>query len=244
MRMHLQHSIGLADQITLSNGAALWLRRSSRARRIRLTVIGAGRAELVLPKRTSLRAAIQFAEQQRSWVAKHIARHVDQSQIANAAPELDCHGRPTWIPLRGTPTRVVWADDVDPVAGDTIFLPEAATDHALTGYLKSAARADAQQAIAALSPARGRRPKSLTVRDQKTLWGSLSGKDRLSLNWRLVMAPSHVLHYVVAHEMAHLIHRNHSARFWAQTAALDPNFEAGRQWLRDHGNQLRLVLPA
>ena len=66
----------------------------------------------------------------------------------------------------------------------------------------------------------------------------------MSLNWRLVMAPPHVLHYVVAHEMAHLRWRGHGPRFWALVQRLDPDQAEARAWLREHGDLLRVVLPA
>lgn len=78
----------------------------------------------------------------------------------------------------------------------------------------------------------------ITIRDQKTRWGSCSGKGNLNFNWRLVLAPVSVLDYVVVHELAHRKEMNHSSRFWSVVGAIMPDYEIHRSWLRDHGNNL------
>jgi predicted metal-dependent hydrolase len=76
------------------------------------------------------------------------------------------------------------------------------------------------------------------MRSQATRWGSCSTTGRLNFNWRLVMAPSYVLDYVAAHEVAHLVEMNHSDKFWAVVEQTLPTMEKGREWLREHGRQL------
>ncbi|MDY6777024.1 MAG: SprT family zinc-dependent metalloprotease [Candidatus Nanohaloarchaea archaeon] len=80
---------------------------------------------------------------------------------------------------------------------------------------------------------------TLYIRDQKTKWGSCSGQDNLSFNWRLVMAPEYVLDYVVVHELAHLEHRDHSEQFWQRVNDLLPEYQKGMSWLEE--NSYRLV---
>ncbi len=79
---------------------------------------------------------------------------------------------------------------------------------------------------------------TLSVRDQRTRWGSCSGGGRLSLNWRLVMAPPAVLRYVVLHELTHLVEPNHSPRFWARLMTWCPDMDQQKAWLRRHGTAL------
>jgi hypothetical protein len=83
------------------------------------------------------------------------------------------------------------------------------------------------------------RPTGLTIRDQRTRWGSCSTRGTLSFNWRLVMAPPVVMTYVIIHELAHLFHPNHSKDFWAVVAAYDPDFKLHRAWLRKNAGLLR-----
>lgn len=77
----------------------------------------------------------------------------------------------------------------------------------------------------------------ITIRDQKTRWGSCSAAGNLNFNWRLVMAPGEVLDYVVIHELAHRREMNHSAAFWKVVATWMPDYKKYRKWLRDNGNQ-------
>lgn len=80
----------------------------------------------------------------------------------------------------------------------------------------------------------------ITVRDQKTRWGSCSGKGTLSFNWRLMLAPPAVLDYVVVHELCHLTHMDHSKAFWALVESVCPDYRVHRKWLKEHGQELIL----
>ncbi len=82
--------------------------------------------------------------------------------------------------------------------------------------------------------------KRISIRDQKTRWGSCSGRGTLSFNWRLMLAPPAVLDYVVVHELCHLTYMDHSAAFWDKVGSVYPDYRAARQWLKDHGHELTL----
>lgn len=82
---------------------------------------------------------------------------------------------------------------------------------------------------------------SVTVRDQKTRWGSCSSRGTLSFNYRLIFAPPAVLDYVVVHELCHLTHMNHSKAFWDMVGAVMPDYRTRRKWLREHGQELTLI---
>lgn len=81
---------------------------------------------------------------------------------------------------------------------------------------------------------------SITIRDQKTRWGSCSGRGGLNFNWRLMLAPPRVLDYVVVHELCHRIEMNHSAAFWHAVEMVLPDYKELRKWLRDNGSTLVL----
>jgi hypothetical protein len=74
--------------------------------------------------------------------------------------------------------------------------------------------------------------KRVSIRNQRTRWGSCSPSGRISLNWRLVQLPPAVRDYVLLHELTHLRHLDHSARFWRELARLCPNHAEARRWLR------------
>lgn len=80
----------------------------------------------------------------------------------------------------------------------------------------------------------------ITIRDQKTRWGSCSAKGTLSFNWRLMLAPPAVLDYVVVHELCHLTHMDHSKAFWALVESVCPDYRVHRKWLKEHGHELVL----
>lgn len=80
----------------------------------------------------------------------------------------------------------------------------------------------------------------ISIRDQKTRWGSCSAKGTLSFNWRLMLAPPAVLDYVVVHELCHLTYMNHSAAFWQKVESIYPDYRSSRRWLKDHGQELVL----
>ena len=86
-------------------------------------------------------------------------------------------------------------------------------------------------------------PSGVRVKEQKTIWGSCTGRNELLFNWRCVMAPSEVLDYLVVHEMCHLVHRNHGKEYWQLVGSIIPNYKWCREWLKMYGWQMTLPLP-
>ncbi|MBO5283494.1 MAG: M48 family metallopeptidase [Lachnospiraceae bacterium] len=80
----------------------------------------------------------------------------------------------------------------------------------------------------------------ITIRDQKTRWGSCSSTGTLSFNYRLMFAPPRVLDYVVVHELCHLTHMNHSRDFWDLVASVMPDYKQYKVWLKEHGQELNI----
>lgn len=78
----------------------------------------------------------------------------------------------------------------------------------------------------------------ISIREQKTRWGSCSSKGNLNFNWRLILAPEEVLDYVVVHELAHRREMNHSKAFYAIVESVLPDYRTARKWLRDKGQTL------
>ncbi len=87
------------------------------------------------------------------------------------------------------------------------------------------------------------RVKSVRIKDLKTQWGNCSSQRRITLNWRLLMAPIAVIDYVIYHELAHLLEFNHSERFWMHVATFDPHFNQHRKWLTQHHDFLSAPPP-
>ncbi|HHV95606.1 MAG TPA: M48 family metallopeptidase [Clostridiaceae bacterium] len=83
-------------------------------------------------------------------------------------------------------------------------------------------------------------PHRVVIKNQKTRWGSCSEKGNINLNWRLIMAPIHIIDYVVVHEMCHLKVMNHSKDFWTLVESIMPNYRECRKWVKANGNKLEI----
>ncbi|MBX5437332.1 MAG: M48 family metallopeptidase [Alicyclobacillaceae bacterium] len=90
------------------------------------------------------------------------------------------------------------------------------------------------------APRLGLRPTDVVVKDQKLRWGSCTKTGIVNINWRVLMAPLRIVDYVVVHELAHLIHADHSPDFWAVVASVMPDYEERKHWLRVNGATLTL----
>lgn len=108
----------------------------------------------------------------------------------------------------------------------------------LMDWLRAEAKADLTQRVHHHAANLGVHPKRITVRDQSTRWGSCSSTGTISFSWRLIFAPSYVLDYVAAHEVAHLREMNHGQRFWRLVRDTMPETQKARAWLKQRGAEL------
>ena len=107
----------------------------------------------------------------------------------------------------------------------------------LRAYCIERARAQMLRRLEAFAPRIGRSPQRVSIREQKTRWGSCSSAGNLNYNWKLVLMPERVMDYVVIHELAHRKEMNHSARFYAVVAQQMPDYKVWRSWLKEHGRE-------
>lgn len=215
------------------------LRRVETARRFILRVRGATRdAVLTIPRRASLKDAAEFAERNAAWVGVRLSRLPGQVRFVDGAI----------IPLRGALTRIVHAtgsrgvvwlacDEAGErklyVAGDAAHVERRVQD-----WLKAQARSELTAAVRRYSEMVGKPMPPITLRDTTTRWGSCSASGALNFSWRLVLAPPEVLSYLAAHEVCHLAHMNHSARFWKLCRTICPETDAAETWLKANGLDL------
>ncbi len=115
---------------------------------------------------------------------------------------------------------------------------EEAVRAALKAELSKLALTRIRQRLETYAPRLGVHFGRVTIRDQKSRWGSCSQKGNLNFNWKLIMAPEEALEYVVIHELCHLIEFNHSPRFWRLVEGQMPEYEYWKKWLKTHGSEL------
>jgi hypothetical protein len=217
---------------------AVAMTRSPTARRITLRVRAATRDVVVtLPRRASVASARAFVESHAGWIAQRMARLPRPAPFVpgGVAP---LRGRDHVIVHRPGARGVVWIEDCGAtpslcVAGDAAHLPRRVAD-----FLKREARRDLEAAVARHAAAVERRYRGVTLRDTTSRWGSCTAQGALSFSWRLILAPPFVLDYLAAHEVAHLVHHDHSPRFWALTRRLAPETDRAEEWLRLNGASL------
>ncbi|MDW8480095.1 MAG: SprT family zinc-dependent metalloprotease [Xanthomonadales bacterium] len=222
---------------------------SRRARRLRLSLEPEGVLRLTLPPRVGQREVARFLEESRGWI---VARLGEFEALGLRRAPLRV-GVSDELTLRGEPWPLIWRRSGEPrlvrqPGWLELGLPELEPRHLplaqrlLRDFLAAELRRDVQRVVRRLAPRLGVEPRTLSIRPLRSLWGSLSATGRMSLDLALVHAPPAVLGYVVAHELAHLRIRSHGPRFWRLVAELDPDFEAGRGWIREQGLRLKAEL--
>src|SRR5258708_6276099 len=241
MRLTLSRRTPEPKTITVKVGDASYavrISRNRRARRYTLRIHTALREPvLTMPVRGNLADATRFAQAHGAWLAQRLA------QLPEVAPFADGET----VPLRGIHHRIehrprtrgtVWVEQVGDqhmlcVAGSREHAPRRVRD-----FLKRQARRDLEVAVAAYAQALDVRVKRLSIRDQSSRWGSCNSAGVLSFSWRLILCPPFVLDYLAAHEVAHLVEMNHSARFWKLLRQMCPATDEATRWLDSHGNAL------
>jgi predicted metal-dependent hydrolase len=220
------------------DGRAVPLRmvRHPRARRLILRLDPQhGGVTVTLPPWAGWAEGADMAVRERVWIGSRVSTFPVPHPFADGAivPFLGKDHRIRHVGGRGVPVRR--AEGELQVSGEPEHLPRRLTD-----WLKAQARAEIESLAHAKAAILGRRVARVTVRDTRSRWGSCSVSGRLSFCWRLVLAPRWILDYVVAHEVAHLRHHDHSPAFWATVARLTDRVDAAREWLRRNGPGLHL----
>lgn len=219
----------------LADGIFYTVRRSDRARRVRVTVEATRGVEVVLPRRAAQRDAGAAVRELAPWIERRLREAGEQrAAVAARGDKVPYLGTMlTLVPQAGR-TRVVQRDH-------TLLTPAgAARVPALELWYRRKARAEIAPRVERAAAQLGSSYTSLSIRGQRTRWGSCSAKRALSFNWRLLLAPEAVLDYVVWHEVCHLEAMNHSPRFWSLVAAHCPDYREKAAWLRQHGGTLIL----
>ena len=117
---------------------------------------------------------------------------------------------------------------------------EAVIRFSLEQWYRSSALAKLKEKTKRYSALLGVSPKSIKLKDYKARWGSCSSSGEVSYNWRIIIAPHHIVDYIVVHELCHLLEHNHGANYWKHVESIIPNFKECRGWLKSNGDSLRI----
>lgn len=218
----------------------LAVRTNQRAKNITLRIEPGGRGlKITVPPGVADDEIGRFLTRQEGWL-------VSKLDLVPDHPRLDIGMK---VPIRGVPHLIVHEagrgtshqrdTQSGPqlvIYGDTRFAARRVAD-----YLKSCAKTDIDPLVTHHTKTIGRNAKSVRYKDTKSRWGSCSSDGNLSFSWRIMMAPPTVINYLVAHEVAHLVHMNHSPRFWSQCEALCPDMKRAKDWLKRNGTKLHAI---
>ena len=220
------------------------IKRRSNAKRLTLRVRD-GEVNLTTPPQINIKEAQSFITKHFDWVESQLQKDdaaIGHHQDGNEdIPMIWYQGELTKVRLIRNPShrgrsKITYQD------GEIIIhMPENSRMRPaalLEDWLKKQARVAIRSALDDVLPTLGEAPVPLSVRDQKTRWGSCSTTRRLSFNWRLIMAPPASLHYVVVHEAVHLIHHDHSSRFWNKVEDVMPDYRTHQHWLKKNQQAL------
>jgi predicted metal-dependent hydrolase len=189
---------------------------------------------LTVPKRQSQAAIPAFIDASRLWMQNTLAHRGRTTKDASDTVML--RGADFAIVRTGKTRGLVQCDS----DAKTLTVPgdETHWQRRLIDWLKQQAEDDLRKASTVYAEKMGARFTRITVRDQKSRWGSCTSDGALSYSWRLILAPSHVLDYVAVHEVAHLKEMNHGPRFWRLVLTHCPHTRSAKQWLKTHGHTL------
>jgi predicted metal-dependent hydrolase len=222
--------------MTVADDLPYRIRRSDRASRVRVSVDASGDVEVVLPRRSPASAAPAAIDELRPWIERRL-REASAVRAAIAA-------RGATLPYLGTHLALTPEKGRTRVhrAGERLLVPadDERAPAAIERWYRRAAAREIAPRLDAAARALGATYTTLSIRGQRTRWGSCSARGAMSFNWRLLLAPEPVLDYVVWHEACHLRVMDHSPSFWALVRRHCPDFEEHRRWLRLQGSTLVL----
>jgi len=187
---------------------------------------------LTLPWHVSISRGLKFIEEKRAWVLSELAAHPQKVPFTDGQT-IPVLGKEYVLAHVGGRGVVHIQGERIIVPGDETFMPRRVREW-IKKQAEHAIRANAEEKAEKL----GCKIKKITLRDTRSLWGSCTSGGNLSFSWRLVFSPPDVLDYLVAHEVAHLCHLNHSAAFWKTVGELCSHWKTSRAWIKKYGNTL------
>jgi len=219
-----------------SRAVPLLMVHHPRARRYLLRLRPDGTARVTIPRRGTISAARDFAARNIGWLEQQFHRLAAQPKtptVWNVGTE---------ILFRGELTRIEPDGDGSIRFGtEQLKAADAAADlrPAIQKHLQKLAAQELPPRVMELAARHGVSVSRVTVRNQRSRWGSCSRRGTISLNWRLIQAPIFVRDYIILHELAHRRQMNHSKQFWQEVVRLCPDYPPAERWVKENTKLLR-----
>jgi predicted metal-dependent hydrolase len=229
------------------------IRRSHRVANTRI-VVKPGQVEIVAPLQIPEHKLHKFVQSKQQWVTRALRKmEAARPQQGGFVPdEYKSGAQMAYLgkiyPLTILPSKLKRVK-IEFSEGYKLHLPEAMNpdDHkqqikeALIRWMKKQTKLLVEQLVHIHAVKKQLNPRSITIKTQKSRWGSCGIHNDININWLLLMAPKEVLEYVVVHELCHIKVKNHSSQFWALVAEHLPDYQNRRSWLKKQGRSLMMA---
>lgn len=213
--------------------------RNRRARRYVLRLRPDGAARVTIPRGGSATDARRFAERNKEWLERQLQRMAARPSRPKEwwiGTEILFRGEPVKLEagVNGESGMIRFGSEVVKATN-----PAADLRPTIERHLWRLAANELPPKVLEYAALHQLPVRRITVRNQRSRWGSCSRRGTISLNWRLIQTPAFVRDYLVVHEIMHLKEMNHSSRFWREVERACPDYEAAEQWLKRHSSLLR-----
>lgn len=214
------------------------VRRSARARWARLEIHLHRGLRVTLPDGAPAADAEKLLRSKSAWILRHHARFERLRKIVPdrryvSGERLPYFDESLTLEITTGPARVERR-------GGTLVVAGRSRRKAVEGWYFAQAQAELSRLAVETAARQGISIRGVRISRAKTRWGSCSSTGWINLNWRLMLAPSRIVDYLIAHELAHVAHKNHSPAFWSRVAELHPAYAESERWLRKNGAGLVL----
>jgi predicted metal-dependent hydrolase len=213
--------------------------RNRRARRYVLRLRPDGAARVTIPRGGSATEARRFAERNKEWLERQLQRMAARPSRPKEwwiGTEILFRGESVKLEagVNGESGMIRFGSEVVKATN-----PAADLRPTIERHLWRLAANELPPKVLEYAALHQLPVRRITVRNQRSRWGSCSRRGTISLNWRLIQTPAFVRDYLVVHEIMHLKEMNHSSRFWREVERACPDYEAAEQWLKRHSSLLR-----
>ncbi len=213
---------------------ALQFTRHPRARRYLLRLLADGTARVTIPRGGSVQEARRFAERQTAWLETQWQRLQNLPRVKSewvAGSQILFRGERFTLECPA-PGMIQWGSELVRIKEATDLRP------AIQKHLWRLAQRELPPRVRELAKVHEVEVNRISIRNQRSRWGSCSRHGNISLNWRLIQLPAEVSDYIILHELMHRRQLNHSARFWQEVEAACPGYEAAERWLKQNAGLL------